>query len=90
MALRAGRVGDAGGERKKRLLNELRAIDYGGKGPGELGYLAEMNWLHEHGVISGFGEYLELPINVYEDALVMMEWDIERKAKEANAPKGRR
>ena len=51
-----------------------------------------MNWLHEHGVISGFGEYLELPINVYEDALVMMEWDIERKAKEAkaNAPKGRR
>ncbi len=65
----------ADGRGKKRLRLGLLAAIGPGRGPipSELRYLSEMNWLHQHGLVSCYEDYLALPAAVLEDCHLLME-----------------
>lgn len=49
----------------------------------------QARWLHEHGLISCYGDMLALPLPVLEDALIVMEADmLHQKAAKAKADRG--
>ena len=51
----------------------------------------EMRWLREHGAIATYDDYTGLPVCVLEDARLLMEAEVQRKAKErATADRSRR
>lgn len=42
----------------------------------------EMKWLHEHGLISNYEDYLDLPPSVIEDARILMAADSARRERD--------
>lgn len=48
-----------------------------------------MTWLHEHGVISSFADYEDLPLVVLEDARMVMLAEAQRQER-ADAMRKRR
>ena len=47
-----------------------------------------MNWLHDRGLISSYGDYVELPVTVLDDARILMDAEL-AQAKRAKTPKVR-
>lgn len=53
-----------------------------------MSYIAEMSWMKEHGIVSSYQEYMSLPLDVYQDVLLVMEAD--QRKRELEARKQRR
>lgn len=78
---------------KKRIELALSAHFIAGTGrfPAELGYLNEMAWLKEHGIISSWRDYDDMPLRTWSDArMVMYAEGKAQQQKRQRPPAGRR
>lgn len=74
------------GRGKKRLDLALAGHFGAGNGrfPAELGYINEMGWLKERGLISCWADYRNLPARVLHDARMVMYHEAVKRQSDLN------
>jgi hypothetical protein len=74
---------------KKTLERQLAAHYGSGRGafPDDLGYLREIAWMHEHGLVSSYAEWAALPARVVQDARLWADADSKYQQKRAQREK---